>query len=336
MATVYYLIPDLFIPNFNPIKVFRNIKNRGIKKGLASIFPKHKPVGGTKVTYQHCMLLEQLGIEAKLVRMGKYEGNFFGYSVPCLTKKQALLEITSSDIVVASEFRPYEGLEFSKAKKVLFFQNPVNIARVLKEQDKEKSYIDLGYEHVITCGDLCTRVVKEKMGVEAKTITNGIDQAKFKPSPTERISKRVLVMSRKNYHDFESIRRICFENMEVDFKIVDGLTQEQLIKEYQKSDIFLATGYPEGLALPPLEAMLCGCVVVGFTGGGALEYMIDGETALVADDGDCETAAAKLLQVLIDDKLKESLRERGNAKAKEYTLERTSKLLEQFYRKVTQ
>lgn len=334
MATVYYLIPDLFIPNFNPLKILRNIKNRGIKKGLASIFPKHKPVGGTKVTYQHCMLLEQLGIEAKLVRMGKYEGNFFGYNVPTITKKQAISEITSSDIVVASEFRPYEGLEFSQAKKVLFFQNPINITRVLKEQDKEKSYINLGYEHVITCGDLCTRVVKEKMGVEAKTITNGIDQTKFKPSPTERVLNRVLVMSRKNYHDFETIRKICLEQLDVDFKIVDGLTQEELIKEYQKADIFLATGYPEGLALPPLEAMLCGCVVIGFTSGGALEYMIDGETALVAGDGDCESAASKLLQVLSDDKLKESIREKGNAKAKEYTLERTSNLLEQFYRQI--
>jgi glycosyltransferase involved in cell wall biosynthesis len=35
----------------------------------------------------------------------------------------------------------------------------------------------------------------------------------------------------------------------------------------------MATGFPEGLALPPLEAMACGCLVAGFAGLGAWDYL---------------------------------------------------------------
>lgn len=111
-----------------------------------------------------------------------------------------------------------------------------------------------------------------------------------------------------------------------------GLTQDQIIAEYQQADVFLATGYPEGFGLPTIEAMNCGCVVVGFTGGGAREYMFDGETALVADDGYCETAAAKLMQVLKDDVLKENLWEKGHQKALTFTEKNTERLLETFFR----
>jgi glycosyltransferase involved in cell wall biosynthesis len=39
--------------------------------------------------------------------------------------------------------------------------------------------------------------------------------------------------------------------------------------------MFLALGYPEGLSLPPLEAMKSGCIVLGYSGYGGLEYMRD-------------------------------------------------------------
>ena len=184
----------------------------------------------------------------------------------------------------------------------------------------------------MTCGDFCTQMVYEKMQISSTTITNGIDQDSFKAIPEIRVPNRVLVLSRKNYSDYEKISKICGEG--VDFHVVDGLTQEELIKEYQKADIFLATGYPEGLPLPPLEAMLCGCVVVGFTGGGASEYMINGETALVAEDGGCDTASEQLKMILSNQELKERMRQRGMDKASTYTLENTKQMLKQFYEQV--
>ncbi len=71
-------------------------------------------------------------------------------------------------------------------------------------------------------------------------------------------------------------------------------SQTEIAEHFREADIFLAIGYPEGFALPPLEAMACGCAVIGFTGGGGLDHMIDGKTALVAEDGNVSELAACL------------------------------------------
>ena len=128
----------------------------------------------------------------------------------------------------------------------------------------------------------------------------------------------------------EIIRLVEANGTKVDLHVVDGLTQAELIEEYQKADIFLATGYPEGWSLPPLEAMNCGCTTVGFTGGGGAEFMIDNVTAMVSEDGDCVDAAKKLSAVLNDVSLKERIRKTGLEKTDKYTLENTKMQLHKF------
>ena len=54
---------------------------------------------------------------------------------------------------------------------------------------------------------------------------------------------------------------------------VENLPPEGVARALRGADVFLATGFPEGFGLPPLEAMACGCVVAGFTGMGGWDYM---------------------------------------------------------------
>jgi len=336
MGTIYYLIPDLHQKEFKLRDFIKSVINReGIKYFRNKVFRKHKPVGGIKVIYQHCMMLKDMGYDAYPLVLGRYKGNFFGYNLEYKSISEVGYNLSKEDIVVATEFLPYQGLDFKKARKVLFMQNWMNLTRCLKENDQGKSYVDLGYDYVITCGQFCSDMVVKTMSIEATTITNGIDQEKFFEVANKRVSGRVLAMSRKNLPDLNRIISLLeFRGIVIDIHIVDGLTQDELILEYQQSDIFLVTGYPEGLPLPPLEAMNCGCVVVGFTGGGASEYMIDGLTALVSKDGDCIDAADKLEKLLMDNELKESLRSAGIEKAKCYTLGQTKKMLGDFYKEL--
>ncbi len=334
IGTIYYLIPDLYKREFNFIKFCRAARQgNAIEYIRNECFKKHKPVGGIKVFYQHCLMLKELGYNAYPLILGDYVGNFFGYELELKHVNDTGFSLNPNDIVVSTEFTPYDGLQFNNAKKVLFMQNWYNLGRRFKQEDRGKNYLELGYDYVITCGDYCTEMVHEKMGIPASTITNGIDQESFFESPDNRIEGRVLALSRKNPEDLHKIMEILKDHP-IEYRIVDGLTQNELIKEYQQADIFLVVGYPEGLPLPPLEAMNCGCAVVGFTGGGAKEYMIDGETALVAEDGDCQTAAAKLLELLNNKSLKESLRIKGVQKAKTYTLENTKTKLGKFFKSV--
>lgn len=333
MSKIYYLVPDLFTKKpFTLIQFYKSLLEGKATKYLKSCFYNvDKPVGGIKVIYQHCMLLQELGFDAYPVLMGRYKGNFFGYDVVCKKFLEVSSSIDSTDIIVSTEFAPYQGLLFDNAYKILFLQNWMGLQGRLNISDKNKSYIDIGYKEVITCSDYCSRYIKEIMDVDAQTITNGIDLNLFKPIPTKRIKGRVLAMSRKNPEDLKKIAKFL-SNTEYELKVVDGLTQEKLIDEYQKADIFLATGYPEGFSLPPLEAMACGCVVVGFTGGAAGEFMLHDETALVAEDGDCETVVNMLLAIQNNSDKKEKIRTQGLFKASEYGLEITKQKLENFYK----
>jgi glycosyltransferase involved in cell wall biosynthesis len=336
MGKIYYIIPDLHNRQLNFIEFMRSIRHFTLKKYFKNrIFPKHKPVGGVKVIYQHCLMLKDLGYNVYPLLMGKYVGNFFGYDLEFKHINDIGYDLRDEDVVIATEFRPYQGIMFKNATKILFSQSSGDIYIRIKPEDKDKNYIDLGYDYVITCGKFCTDSIRNKMGIESTTITNGIDQEKFCYKPEVRVPGRVLAMSRKKPDDLKLIIKLVEDRgAKVDLHVVDGLTQAELIKEYQQADIFLATGYPEGLPLPPLEAMNCGCTVVGFTGGGADEYMIDNVTALVSEDGDCADAAKKLIAVLNDTSLKERIRKSGLDKARQYTLDNTKKLLHDFVKSV--
>lgn len=332
---IYYLIPNLYIKKTFSIKGFlSSLSKRKVKKYIHNcFFIKPKPVGGIKVIYQHCILLNSLGYETYPVLMGEYHGNFYNYDIEYKEYNEVIHEIGSSDVVVATEFEPYQGLQFENARKVMFIQNWLGLTTRLDEDDLNKSYINLGYDHVITCSNYCTQYVKQKMDIHATTITNGIDLTQFHPSKEHRRKNRILAMSRKNPDDLQKIMALMAKS-NYEFRIVDGLSQAELITEYQAADIFLATGYPEGFGLPPLEAMCCGCVVVGFTGGGAREFMRDGDTALIAEDGDVYAVVAQLNLLENDENLKETIRENGLKNAQQYDLSVTRQQLQSFYHKL--
>jgi len=77
--------------------------------------------------------------------------------------------------------------------------------------------------------------------------------------------------------------------------------------------------------------MNCGCVVIGFSGGGGDEYMINGVTSLVVDDGDCEGVVSVLGRLEKNFDLKEKIRSNGYEQAKKYTLKNMKNMLKIFY-----
>ena len=53
---------------------------------------------------------------------------------------------------------------------------------------------------------------------------------------------------------------------------IDGLNEDGVAAILRKSRIFLSFGELEGLSLPPIEAALSGCHIIGYTGEAAKEY----------------------------------------------------------------
>lgn len=334
LGTIYYIVPDIFTERFSPRKFIGELR-----KGVAPAYlrrcvqGRHRPVGGVKIHYMHVLQLLEGGYDAKMLQLGKFSGNFFGYDVESVTPRDIGRRLRPQDVVVSTEFCPYDALQFEGCTRVMFVQNWINIRRQLRPEDKQKSYLDLGYDHIISCGDYNSQQVGEHMGAPATTITNGIDQSIFYPDPEIREKNRIICLPRKNPADLEKIIALVKPQFpDANFVKVDGVTQDQIAVEYRKADIFLATGYPEGLPLPPLEAMNSGAVVVGFSGQGGREYMHHRRTAMLHEDGDCEGTAESLLEVLRDENLKESLRAAALETGLTYSLAGMKKKLLAFFR----
>lgn len=59
---------------------------------------------------------------------------------------------------------------------------------------------------------------------------------------------------------------------DVNFVDINNMSIDQVADVMGRSKLFLSFGGPEGFGMPPLEAALCGCKVVGFDGGGGEEF----------------------------------------------------------------
>ena len=53
---------------------------------------------------------------------------------------------------------------------------------------------------------------------------------------------------------------------------IDGLSHAEALAALGRCAIFLSMSHREGFGLPPVEAMSAGTLVVGFHGGGGLDY----------------------------------------------------------------
>ncbi len=101
---------------------------------------------------------------------------------------------------------------------------------------------------------------------------------------------------------------------------------------YGAADVFVFPSLYEGFGLPVLEAMACGTPVVTTTGGSLPE--VAGDAALLVDPTDVDALTDALGHLLHDRALRDECRERGLARARAFTWERTARETRDVYRRL--
>lgn len=100
--------------------------------------------------------------------------------------------------------------------------------------------------------------------------------------------------------------------------IVTGYVSDQeLVALMRAAQVYLSCSYYEGLGMPVLEAMACGIPVVT-SNSSSLKEIAQG-AALLVNPADVNEIAAALTQALLDQPLREQLRQRGFARAREFS-----------------
>jgi hypothetical protein len=93
----------------------------------------------------------------------------------------------------------------------------------------------------------------------------------------EQKKKQIAVMPRKNLEDVKQVLhnlscRGALQGWKV--ALIDKFSEAQAAAVLRESAVFLSSSHPEGFGLPPCEGLACGCIVVGYHGGGGKEFLL--------------------------------------------------------------
>lgn len=115
--------------------------------------------------------------------------------------------------------------------------------------------------------------------------------------------------------------------------IITGYVPHDLLPVlYKHADLFVYPSLYEGFGLPPLEALAQGVPVI--TSDAASLPEVVGDAALIFQPHDVDRLAELIIKVLKDEKLRDSLREKGPQRAAQFSWKTTADKTIQVYRQL--
>lgn len=234
------------------------------------------PTGGIKQIYRHVEVLDNAGFDASVLhnepgfRVGWFQNKARVGSVSEFT-------LTREDwLVVPEVYGPAIHRMWEPAHLVVFNQNAYYTFLGYPVDDKplEFPYDDPRVEAVITNSADGKKYLEYAFAQTPCLIRYGIPEFfDFEAAK----QKSIAFMPRKRPEDASQVINILKHRGALDswkLQPIDGVSEEEVAGLLKESAIFMAFGAPEGVALPPVEAIACGCVVIGYHGQGGREYML--------------------------------------------------------------
>jgi glycosyltransferase involved in cell wall biosynthesis len=295
----------------------------------------HDPIGGILCIYRHVEALRRRGFAAWLLheRSG-VRASWFSHDAAILYREEGEGPRPGDFLVVPEGCR---DLMIENAGKPwatdVFAQSWIFIFDALRPGESWRHW---GVRSAITVSRYVRRFLRESMGIRSSIVHPSLDLSLFRPG---RKRMQIAYMPRKHPSDLrkiEAIFRLRFPEFgAVPFVPINGEPHVRVAEILAESAVFLASGYPEGCPLPPLEAMACGCLVVGFAGRGGLEYMRHRQNCWIAGDGDLLAAAVHLGAALRAAEAGEdaAMRERARRTAEEFSPEAEEEALARYWRR---
>ncbi|MGC6429619.1 MAG: glycosyltransferase [Jejuia sp.] len=217
-------------------------------------------------------------------------------------QKHAKLSLQKKDILVFPEIFAFAAVKVHpETKKVVYNQNCYYTYTNLDIN----SIPDLPYLHENT---LATIVASENAmdymryvfkGITLYRVCYGMDHSTFKYTRNKK--KIISFMPRKLREDVLQVIHIIKQkeiSANWEFREIDNMSESQVAAVLGASTFFLSFNHREGFGMPPVEAMACGCVVIGYTGQGGKEYFKK-EFSYEIPDSDVQMFAKTLEELMI-------------------------------------
>jgi glycosyltransferase involved in cell wall biosynthesis len=143
---------------------------------------------------------------------------------------------------------------------------------------------------------------------------------------------QLVIAGGKGWLSDETFRQAERSSFAPDVRFTGYVPDEYLPALYSGAQVFAVPSLYEGFGLPVLEAMACGAPVVCANTSSLPEFA--GEAALLVPPDDPDAIADALERVCEDGVLRESLRQRGAERARDYQWHRSAERLLKTYEHV--
>lgn len=223
-------------------------------------------------------------------------------------------------------------------------------------EEKVNLTYKLGLKNIVISNWIKNILEKKLRAKIEKIIPNGIDINQFyiekKDNPDE--SEVRILMSYRNekwkgamdgIKAFEIAKKTCPNIKLVMFgpspniKIAKDVEfhklpyGDKLRKIYNSCDIFIFPSHYEGFALPPMEAMACGCAVVATNVGAVPDYIINGRTALVVEPHEIDNLAKCIIRLVSNKVERKKIAENGFNYIQKFNWDKSTDDLEYVFKK---
>lgn len=210
-------------------------------------------------------------------------------------------------IITVSEFSRNEIIEYypQAKEKIFVIPNGINLERFkFLDIPRKKQILFIG------------AIAKHK---NIKAILKAFLMIK------DKIEHRVVIVGKKDsgMPNDEEIQDLIKQIPSERIVFTGKLSDEEIVKVYNESEIFVFPSIYEGFGLPVLEAMACGCPVIASNQSSIPE--VCGDSALLFDPLNPEELAEKILLLANNPDLRNKLTQKGLERVKLFSWENSAK-----------
>lgn len=233
--------------------------------------PFDRPFGGVATIHRHVDWLTAHGFDAAIAMTAPPPRDFYG----AWARVEYDFQAQDGDRLVAPEgalvlLAPHAG---AAARRLMFCQNQYYLPF---GPDPARGIGEFGVDRVFGSSVAVRDFFRDVYALDVPIVPYSIDPAAYAPAPK---SRSILLMPRKRgdlavflHHAF---KRRHARLADIPWLSVDGAGVADAAAAMARAQWFLSLSHRESFGLPPLEAMACGTVPVGFMGDGGREYMND-------------------------------------------------------------
>lgn len=355
---------DLRLQNSQPMKLQKTERKRDWLH-IVYVMTWTGICGGSKIIFQHCNHLVQMGHRVSIVChfprpiWFPLDARIAFVQAPI---GEVLCEyIPACDVIVATYWKEiYECVEQKIAPVIYFEQGDTHLfhpeALNAHMMQHIKTQIALA-PFVFTVSSFASDMLRERFSVQSAVIPNAVDKSVFYPGSSQKDKGEPIIITAIGscLIHFKCIPQIitAIETLQIMGYSIEfiwispdatpcGTTTPTFVKPNQetigdclrRSDIYVCASQYESFCLPVLEAMTCGVAVVTTDNGGVRDFVKDQENALIIAKNDVGDMVKKIELLILNPSRREEIASNGLITAQQFDWKLTTEKLSAYYMEI--